>query len=184
MPIYIGANISRERIPGPLLQRPHDAERRAAIAGDAAHRNGFRLPVNLALLLEGQLIRNACHCTTWHCDGVRNRGFFTLVGGSDAPRLEWLPAAAMDTANGDLFGPFFGDRSSAKKWLMYAAREHRLCDHQLVFPAHVRWASPASRGRWDALSRCLRRRRERHPLFGTATRWQLEPMRFPVALRG
>ena len=50
---------------------------------------------------------------------------------TNAP-LEWLSAVQISESLADLYGPF-SDKASAKKWLMFAAREHQLCDHALGF---------------------------------------------------
>ena len=179
MPIYIGkAKHLRERI-------------RAHFSSDHMTPNDVRLSQEMrriewiptagefgALLLEGQLIKERMPLHNVALRRREKQGFFTLVGGSDAPRLEWLPAAAMDTANGDLFGPF-GDRSSAKKWLMYAAREHRLCDHQLGFSRPRTVGEPCFArqvGRCHGVCEGV----ESGTRYSERLLAALEPMRFPV----
>ena len=46
--------------------------------------------------------------------------------------LHWISAANLPATHSDIFGPF-SDKASAKKWLMFLAREHQLCDHLLGF---------------------------------------------------
>ena len=69
--------------------------------------------------------------TTWPCDDARSGAFWYSPAMKHTPRLEWRPAT-MDLTDNQLYGPS-ATGHSAKKWLMYAAREHRLCDHQLGF---------------------------------------------------
>ncbi|MBL8310809.1 MAG: GIY-YIG nuclease family protein [Burkholderiales bacterium] len=133
LPIYIGkAKHLRERI-------------RGHFSSDHMTPNDIRLSQEMrriewqptagefsALLLEAQLIKERMPL---HNIALRRReklGFFRLLDETATPPLAWVSAAAVQGASDDLFGPF-SDKASAKKWLMYAAREHRLCDHALGF---------------------------------------------------
>ena len=133
LPLYIGkAKHLRERI-------------RAHFSSDHMTPNDIRLSQELtriewlptagefsALLLEAQLVKERMPL---HNVNLRRRdklGFYRLrEGEADAP-LEWLSAAQIGESYADLYGPF-SDRASAKKWLMFVAREHQLCDHALGF---------------------------------------------------
>jgi DNA polymerase III subunit epsilon len=133
LPLYIGkAKHLRERI-------------RAHFSSDHMTPNDIRLSQEMrriewrptagefgALLLEAQLVKERMplhNVTLRRCDKV---GFFELQETSDDLTLAWISAASITETRGNLFGPF-SDKASAKKWLMYAAREHRLCDHLLGF---------------------------------------------------
>lgn len=133
LPLYIGkAKHLRERI-------------RAHFSSDHMTPNDIRLSQELtriewlptagefsALLLEAQLVKERMPL---HNVNLRRRdklGFFCFPDDeSDAP-LHWLSAAEIGESLANLYGPF-SDKSSAKKWLMFAAREHQLCDHALGF---------------------------------------------------
>ena len=133
LPLYIGkAKHLRERI-------------RAHFSSDHMTPNDIRLSQELtriewlptagefsALLLEAQLVKERMPL---HNVNLRRRdklGFYRLVDNIHLAPLEWLSAAQSDDSNGNLYGPF-SDKASAKKWLMFAAREHQLCDHLLGF---------------------------------------------------
>lgn len=133
LPIYIGkAKHLRERI-------------RGHFSNDHMTPNDIRLSQEMrriewlptagefsALLLEAQLIKERMPL---HNVALRRReklGFFRWLDDDATPPLTWLSATDVHDASDSLFGPF-SDKASAKKWLMYAAREHRLCDHALGF---------------------------------------------------
>ncbi len=133
LPLYIGkAKHLRERI-------------RAHFSSDHMTPNDIRLSQELtriewlptagefsALLLEAQLVKERMPL---HNVNLRRRdklGFFRMREGETSATLEWLGAAQLDGSYADLYGPF-SDKASAKKWLMFAAREHQLCDHELGF---------------------------------------------------
>ena len=133
LPLYIGkAKHLRERI-------------RAHFSSDHMTANDIRLSQELrriewlptagefsALLLEAQLVKERMPL---HNVNLRRRekiGFYRLRDNDEGMPLEWLSAAEISASQDDLYGPF-SDKASAKKWLMYAAREHRLCDHALGF---------------------------------------------------
>ncbi len=144
LPLYIGkAKHLRERI-------------RAHFSSDHMTPNDIRLSQEMrriewlptagefsALLLEAQLVKERMPL---HNVNLRRRdkvGFLRLDAGESATgggdtgtvgnaRLEWISAADLPDDHGNVFGPF-SDKASAKKWLMFAAREHRLCDHLLGF---------------------------------------------------
>lgn len=143
LPLYIGkAKHLRERI-------------RAHFSSDHMTPNDIRLSQEMrriewlptagefsALLLEAQLVKERMPL---HNVNLRRRekvGFFRLRdhggdpdSGDDASStttLEWISAAELADDHTDMFGPF-SDKASAKKWLMFVAREHRLCDHLLGF---------------------------------------------------
>lgn len=137
LPLYIGkAKHLRERI-------------RAHFSSDHMTPNDIRLSQEMrriewiptagefsALLLEAQLVKERMPL---HNVNLRRRekvGFLQWQtddrNGSNNihPSLVWISAADLPDAHGDVFGPF-SDKASAKKWLMFTAREHRLCDHML-----------------------------------------------------
>lgn len=133
LPIYIGkAKHLRERI-------------RRHFSSDHMTPNDIRLSQEMrriewlptagefsALLLEAQLIKERMPL---HNIALRRReklGFFQWRDDSAGSPLTWVSASDVLSASDHLFGPF-GDKASAKKWLMHAAREHRLCDHVLGF---------------------------------------------------
>ena len=145
LPLYIGkAKHLRERI-------------RAHFSSDHMTPNDIRLSQEMrriewlptagefsALLLEAQLVKERMPL---HNVNLRRRdkvGFLRLHDASENANgdaglesvgkatLEWISAADLPDDHANMFGPF-GDKASAKKWLMFAAREHRLCDHLLGF---------------------------------------------------
>jgi DNA polymerase III subunit epsilon len=142
LPIYIGkAKALRERV-------------RSHFSSDHMTSNDIRLSQELrriewlptagefgALLLEAQLVKEKMPL---HNVTLRRRekiGFFELP--SDQSQPKWLPASELlhndEPRNDDaLFGPF-SDKASARKWLMFAARDHALCDHAIGVssPRHV-----------------------------------------------
>ena len=133
LPLYIGkAKHLRERI-------------RAHFSNDHMTPNDIRLSQELtriewlptagefsALLLEAQLVKARMPL---HNVNLRRRdklGFYRLHDDETNAPLEWLSAVQISESLADLYGPF-SDKVSAKKWLMFAAREHQLCDHALGF---------------------------------------------------
>jgi DNA polymerase III subunit epsilon len=133
LPLYIGkAKHLRERI-------------RAHFSSDHMTPNDVRLSQELrriewlptagefsALLLEAQLVKERMPL---HNVNLRRRekvGFFRLADDDGKAPLAWISAAQLTDSPADVFGPF-SDKASAKKWLMFAAREHQLCDHLLGF---------------------------------------------------
>ena len=133
LPLYIGkAKHLRERI-------------RAHFSSDHMTPNDIRLSQEMrriewlptagefsALLLEAQLVKERMPL---HNVNLRRRekvGFFQLLETDGNASLHWISAANLPDAHTDIFGPF-SDKASAKKWLMFAAREHQLCDHLLGF---------------------------------------------------
>lgn len=145
LPLYIGkAKHLRERI-------------RAHFSSDHMTPNDIRLSQEMrriewlptagefsALLLEAQLVKERMPL---HNVNLRRRdkvGFFRLHDAGEhassdtdsettgKATLEWISAADLPDDHAHVFGPF-SDKASAKKWLMFAAREHRLCDHLLGF---------------------------------------------------
>jgi DNA polymerase III subunit epsilon len=86
-----------------------------------------------ALLLEAQLIKEKMPL---HNVTLRRRdklGFFELPESQSQPI--WKLATAIQDVRGETnvaarFGPF-SDKASARKWLMFAARDHALCDHAI-----------------------------------------------------
>ena len=133
LPLYIGkAKHLRERI-------------RAHFSSDHMTPNDIRLSQEMrriewlptagefsALLLEAQLVKERMPL---HNVNLRRRekvGFFQLLETQENASLHWISAANLPDAHTDIFGPF-SDKASAKKWLMFAAREHQLCDHLLGF---------------------------------------------------
>ena len=136
LPLYIGkAKHLRERI-------------RAHFSSDHMTPNDIRLSQELtriewlptagefsALLLEAQLVKERMPLHNVNLRRREKLGFYRLLGdetGEKNAPLEWLGAAHIGQSLVDLYGPF-SDKSSAKKWLMFAAREHQLCDHALGF---------------------------------------------------
>ena len=133
LPLYIGkAKHLRERI-------------RAHFSSDHMTPNDIRLSQEMrriewlptagefsALLLEAQLVKARMPL---HNVNLRRRekvGFFQLLETRENASLHWISATNLPDAHTDIFGPF-SDKASAKKWLMFAAREHQLCDHLLGF---------------------------------------------------
>ena len=133
LPLYIGkAKHLRERI-------------RAHFSSDHMTPNDIRLSQEMrriewlptagefsALLLEAQLVKERMPL---HNVNLRRRekvGFFQLRDTECNASLQWISAANLPDAHADIFGPF-SDKASTKKWLMFAAREHQLCDHLLGF---------------------------------------------------
>lgn len=133
LPLYIGkAKRLRERI-------------RAHFSSDHMTPNDIRLSQEMrriewlptagefsALLLEAQLVKERMPL---HNVNLRRRdkvGFFQWQETDGRLTLEWTAAANLPDDHANVFGPF-SDKASAKKWLMFAAREHRLCDHLLGF---------------------------------------------------
>ena len=133
LPLYIGkAKHLRERI-------------RAHFSSDHMTPNDIRLSQEMrrvewlptagefsALLLEAQLVKERMPL---HNVNLRRRekvGFFQWQEADGNASLHWISAANLPDAHSDIFGPF-SDKASAKKWLMFAAREHQLCDHLLGF---------------------------------------------------
>lgn len=133
LPLYIGkAKHLRERI-------------RAHFSNDHMTANDIRLSQEMtriewlptagefgALLLEAQLVKERMPL---HNIRLRRRdklGFYRLREDETDSSLEWLSTAQLGQSEAHLYGPF-SDKGSAKKWLMFAAREHQLCDHALGF---------------------------------------------------
>ena len=133
LPLYIGkAKHLRERI-------------RAHFSSDHMTPNDIRLSQEMrridwlptagefsALLLEAQLVKERMPL---HNVNLRRRekvGFFQLLETQENASLHWISAVNLPDAHTNIFGPF-SDKASAKKWLMFAAREHQLCDHLLGF---------------------------------------------------
>ncbi len=131
LPLYIGkAKHLRERI-------------RAHFSSDHMTPNDIRLSQEMrriewmptagefsALMLEAQLVKERMPL---HNVNLRRRdkvGFFQWQETDGHVTLEWIAAANLPDDYTNIFGPF-SDNASAKKWLMFAAREHRLCDHLL-----------------------------------------------------
>jgi DNA polymerase III subunit epsilon len=134
LPIYIGkAKALRERV-------------RSHFSSDHMTPNDIRLSQEMrriewlptagefgALLLEAQLVKEKMPL---HNVTLRRRdklGFFELPESQSQPI--WKLANAIEDARGDAnatarFGPF-SDKASARKWLMFAARDHALCDHAI-----------------------------------------------------
>jgi DNA polymerase III subunit epsilon len=137
LPLYIGkAKHLRERI-------------RSHFSSDYMTPNDIRLSQELrriewmptagefsALLLEAQLVKERFPI---HNIKLRRRekiGFMLLQATDAIPT--WIAADALfshekvtdDDVNPMYFGPF-SDKAAAKKWLAFAAKEHRLCDHAL-----------------------------------------------------
>jgi DNA polymerase III subunit epsilon len=139
LPIYIGkAKTLRERV-------------RSHFSSDHMTPNDVRLSQELrriewiptagefgALLLEAQLVKEKLPLHNVVLRRKTKLGFLHLP--EDTSQPQWL-AASESTAADDTkqhFGPF-SDKTSAKKWLTYAAREHNLCDHAvgLSKPRHA-----------------------------------------------
>ena len=133
LPLYIGkAKHLRERI-------------RAHFSSDHMTPNDIRLSQEMtriewlptagefgALLLEAQLVKARMPL---HNINLRRRdklGFYRLADDEKNAPLEWVSSAAISQSLTDLYGPF-SDKSAAKKWLTFAAKEHQLCDHALGF---------------------------------------------------
>lgn len=137
LPIYIGkAKALRERV-------------RAHFSSDHMTPNDVRLSQELrriewmptagefgALLLEAQLVKEKLPLHNVALRRKQKIGFLVLNADSDAP--SWVSASEIDeeetSAIRSRFGPFT-DKASARKWLMYAAKENALCDHALGFSA-------------------------------------------------
>ena len=178
MPIYIGkAKHLRERIHG-HFSNDHMTPNDVRLSQEMRRIEWLPTAGEFgALLLEGQLIKERMPLHNIALRRREKQGFLALVEGDDAPRLDWIPAAGMNEAPGELFGPF-GDRPSAKKWLMYAAREHRLCDHQLGFSRPRSTGEPCFArqvGRCHGVCEGV----ESGAQYGDRLRAALEPMRFP-----
>ena len=133
LPLYIGkAKHLRERI-------------RAHFSSDHMTPNDIRLSQEMrriewlptagefsALLLEAQLVKERMPL---HNVNLRRRekvGFFQLRETDGHTALTWISAANLPDSHNGIYGPF-SDKPSAKKWLMFVAREHQLCDHLLGF---------------------------------------------------
>lgn len=133
LPLYIGkAKQLRERI-------------RAHFSSDHMTPNDIRLSQEMrriewlptagefsALLLEAQLVKERMPL---HNVNLRRRekvGFFQLQEADGHASLHWISADSLPDTHSNIFGPF-SDKASAKKWLMFLAREHQLCDHLLGF---------------------------------------------------
>ena len=139
LPLYIGkAKHLRDRI-------------RAHFSSDHMTPNDIRLSQELtriewlptagefsALLLEAQLVKERMPLHNVNLRRREKLGFYRLPGpetDETNAQLEWLSAAQIGDSGdsqADLYGPF-SDKSSAKKWLTFAARAHQLCDHALGF---------------------------------------------------
>lgn len=133
LPLYIGkAKHLRERI-------------RAHFSSDHMTPNDIRLSQELtriewlptagefsALLLEAQLVKERMPLHNVNLRRREKTGFYRLRDDDTSAPLEWLNATEIAETADELYGPF-SDKASAKKWLMFAAREHRLCDHALGF---------------------------------------------------
>ncbi|TAG77883.1 MAG: DNA polymerase III subunit epsilon [Burkholderiales bacterium] len=135
LPIYIGkAKALRERV-------------RAHFSSDHMSPNDVRLSQELrriewmptagefgALLLESQLVKEKLPLHNVALRRKEKIGFLVLDEASDVPR--WMSASEEVQTLGApsvlRFGPFT-DKASARKWLMYAGKEHELCDHALGF---------------------------------------------------
>lgn len=133
LPLYIGkAKHLRERI-------------RAHFSNDHMTPNDIRLSQELtriewlqtagefsALLLEAQMVKERMPLHNVNLRRREKLGFYQLRDDESNAPLEWLSATQISDSHADLYGPF-SDKASAKKWLMFAAREHLLCDHALGF---------------------------------------------------
>ena len=133
LPLYIGkAKHLRERI-------------RAHFSSDHMTPNDIRLSQELtriewlptagefsALLLEAQLVKERMPLHNVNLRRREKLGFYRLPEDDTNAPLEWVSAAEISETTCNLYGPF-SDKASAKKWLVFAAREHRLCDHVLGF---------------------------------------------------
>ena len=133
LPLYIGkAKHLRERI-------------RAHFSSDHMTPNDIRLSQEMtriewlptagefsALLLEAQLVKERMPLHNVNLRRREKLGFYRFADDEKNAPLEWLSAAEISESLADLYGPF-SDKSSAKKWLTFAAREHQLCDHALGF---------------------------------------------------
>ena len=139
LPIYIGkAKHLRERI-------------RSHFSSDHMTMNDARLSRELrriewrptagefsALLLESELIKERMPLRNIALRRRERQGFLDLSDDERGLHLEWCAASEAKDVVPDRYGPFT-DQAAAKRWLMAAAREHRLCDHQLGFsrPRHA-----------------------------------------------
>lgn len=136
LPIYIGkAKALRERV-------------RSHFSSDHMTPNDVRLSQELrriewrptagefgALLLESQLVKEKLPLHNVALRRKQKIGFLVLGEESDQPR--WVAAndESDDTRHSrERFGPFT-DKASARKWLMYTAKEHALCDHAVGLSA-------------------------------------------------
>lgn len=133
LPLYIGkAKHLRERI-------------RAHFSSDHMTPNDIRLSQEMrriewrptagefsALLLEAQMVKDRMPLHNVNLRRREKLGFFQLQESDGNSVLRWINAADLPDVRTDIFGPF-SDKASAKKWLMFAAREHQLCDHLLGF---------------------------------------------------
>lgn len=137
LPIYIGkAKTLRERV-------------RSHFSSDHMTPNDIRLSQEMrriewiptagefgALLLEAQLVKEKLPLHNVALRRKQKIGFFELEDERDAPI--WVSASDIaneSESNGNKttkarFGPFT-DKASARKWLMYTAKDHALCDHAL-----------------------------------------------------
>lgn len=133
LPLYVGkAKHLRERI-------------RSHFSSDHATANDLRLSKELrriewiptagefsALLLEAQMVKLRLPLHNIKLRRREKLGFFQLLEDENTTALEWVEANAIDGITTNLFGPY-SDKAAAKRALMEAAREHRLCDHALGF---------------------------------------------------
>ncbi|MGL4233973.1 MAG: exonuclease domain-containing protein [Casimicrobium sp.] len=132
LPIYIGkAKTLRERV-------------RSHFSSDHMTPNDIRLSQEMrriewiptagefgALLLEAQLVKEKLPLHNVALRRKSKLGFLHLPETTSQPK--WIAASEReDEGNQALacFGPF-SDKASAKKWLMFAAKEHALCDHAI-----------------------------------------------------
>ncbi len=142
LPLYIGkAKHLRERV-------------RAHFSSDHMTPNDVRLSQEMrriewlptagefsALLLEAQLVKERMPLHNVNLRRREKAGFFQLNALNGEESLQWISVTNLPDAHDEIFGPF-GDKASAKKWLMFAAREHRLCDHLLGFSKPRNEAEP------------------------------------------
>ena len=133
LPLYIGkAKHLRERI-------------RAHFSSDHMTPNDIRLSQEMrriewlptagefsALLLEAQLVKARMPLHNVNLRRREKSGFFQWREIEGNATLTWISAANLPDRYAGIFGPF-SDKASAKKWLMFLAREHHLCDHLLGF---------------------------------------------------
>lgn len=184
LPLYVGkARHLRERI-------------RAHFSSDHMTANDVRLSQELrriecmptagefsALLLEAQLVKSRMPLHNIALRRREKQGFYRLPhddAGSAATStaLHWVPANPQEpTPDGERYGPF-SDRAAAKKWLMVAAREHRLCDHRLGFSRPRAVGEPCFARQ---VGRChgVCEGAEAEAVYLDRLRAALAPMRFP-----
>ncbi len=134
LPIYIGkAKALRERV-------------RAHFSSDHMTPNDIRLSQEIrrlewiptagefgALLLEAQLVKEKLPLHNVTLRRKMKTGFLTFSDDSEIPSWQLASdAEAFEAGNTKVLriGPF-SDKASARKWLMFAAREHELCDHAI-----------------------------------------------------